>query len=106
VLAAVATPSFWLLGALFVAGGLTLAFEDTLEATITAHLVPASLRGTGYGALAATNGVGDLLSSSIVGVLWSVAGPEAAFGVAAALCLGGTLLLSGQRRYAGTTASS
>jgi MFS family permease len=94
VLAALATPSAGMLVALFAVAGLTLAFEDTLEGTITAHAVPPEIRGTGYGTLAAANGVGDLVSSTLVGVLWSVAGPGVAFGVAAALCLAGTVVLA------------
>ncbi len=94
VLAAFATPSVWLLVGLFVAAGLTLAFEDTLEGTIAARDVPPRVRGTGYGALAAMNGVGDLVSSSLVGILWSVAGPAVAFGAAAASCFAGTLVLA------------
>jgi MFS family permease len=93
VLAALATPSLLLLIVLFGVAGLTLAFEDTLEGTITAQMVAPEVRGTGYGALAATNGVGDLLSSISVGLLWSMAGPEVAFGLAAILCLGGTAIL-------------
>ncbi|HET6611201.1 MAG TPA: MFS transporter [Kofleriaceae bacterium] len=93
-IAAVATPSLAVLAVLFAVAGLTLAFEDTLEKTMTAHAVPKELRGTGYGALAATNGVGDLVSSSLVGVLWSVAGAGVAFATAAALCLAGTLVLA------------
>jgi MFS family permease len=98
LLAAFATPSLWILAALFVVAGLTLAFEDTLEGTITAREVAPDLRGTGYGALAATNGVGDLVSSSFVGVLWSAVGPAVAFGAAAALCLAGTAVLAVPRR--------
>jgi MFS family permease len=94
VLAALATPSIGLLTALFAVAGLTLAFEDTLERTMTAQAVPRELRGTGYGALAATNGVGDMVSSSLVGVLWSAVGAGVAFGTAAVLCLAGTLVLA------------
>ena len=94
VLAALATPSVGMLVALFAVAGLTLAFEDTLEGTITAHQVPLGIRGTGYGTLAAANGVGDLVSSALVGVLWSLAGPGVAFGAAAALCLAGTVVLA------------
>ncbi|HET9599348.1 MAG TPA: MFS transporter [Anaeromyxobacteraceae bacterium] len=93
VLAAVATPAPGMLIALFLAAGLTLAFEDTLEGTIAALDVPQDVRGTGYGVLAAVNGAGDLLSSSLVGVLWSVAGAAAAFWTAATLCLAGTIAL-------------
>ena len=94
ILAAFATPSIPVLAVLFVAGGLTLAFEDTLEGTLTAHGVPTSLRGTGYGVLAATNGVGDLFSSILVGLIWTAAGPAAAFSVAALLCLSGMVVLA------------
>jgi MFS family permease len=102
VLACVTAPSLWMLGLLFGVSSLTLAFEDTLEATITAQAVPSELRGTGYGVLATANGVGDLVSSSLVGVLWSTAGAEVAFGVAAAFCFVGTVLL-GASRSAGET---
>lgn len=94
VLAALATPSMGLLIALFAVAGLTLAFEDTLEGTITAHEVPSEIRGTGYGTLAAANGVGDLVSSSLVGILWSAAGPGVAFGAAAAFCFAGAVVLA------------
>ena len=92
-LAACATPSVALLVFLFAVAGLTLAFEHTLEGTLTAHLVPPGLRGTGYGVLATTNGLGDLLSSALVGVLWTTYGPRIAFGAAAVPCLAGALLL-------------
>lgn len=94
VLAAVATASMPLLVVLFAVAGLTLAFEDTLEGTITAGQVPQALRGTGFGALAATNGVGDLLSSAIVGILWSAVGAAWAFGVAGLLCFAGAMVLA------------
>jgi MFS family permease len=94
ILAATATASWGMLVALFATAGLTLAFEDTLEGTLTALEVPPALRGTGYGVLATTNGIGDLVSSALVGVLWSAVGAETAFGVAAAFCFAGALLLT------------
>jgi MFS family permease len=92
-LAALGVPSFWFLGALFGIAGLTLAFEDTLERTVTAGEAPARVRGTAYGVLAATNGVADLLSSSLVGLIWTAVGPRPAFGAAGALCLAGAHML-------------
>jgi MFS family permease len=94
MLAAVATAELWLLVILFLAAGLTLAFEDTLEGTIAGLTVPPEIRGTGYGVLATVNGIGDLLSSTLVGVVWSVAGAPVAFWGAAALCLVGTVALA------------
>lgn len=93
ILAAFATTSIVYFALLFSVAGLVIAFEDTLEGTITAKAVGPALRGTGYGALAATNGVGDLVSSSAVGILWTAFGARWAFGVAAVFCLAGTLAL-------------
>jgi MFS family permease len=96
--AALTGPSLLALGLLFSAGGITLAFEDTLEGVITSLEVPKSIRGTGFGVLASTNGVGDLISSSLVGALWAAVGPLAAFSAAAVLCLAGTVLLTASGR--------
>ncbi len=65
-----------------------------MEGTFATQLLPAQRRGTGFGALAAVNGVGDLLSSLGVGALWQMLGPAVAFGASALLCISGTLLLA------------
>jgi MFS family permease len=96
--AAFTGPSLWALGGLFALGGATLAFEDTCEGVVTAAEVPDAIRGTGFGVLATTNGVGDLLSSSVVGLVWAWAGPLAAFSLAAALCLAGAVTLAASGR--------
>ena len=98
-LAAVAGPSLPLLALLFAVAGLTLAFVDTLEGTVTARLVGPELRGTAYGVLATVNGVGDLISSSAIGIAWSALGPVPAFSVAGVLCfLGAAVITAGGRR--------
>jgi hypothetical protein len=38
-------------------------------------LRPVELRSTGFGVLASVNGVGDLISSAIVGLLWTAISP-------------------------------
>lgn len=91
--AALVPPSLPLLAGLFVVAGLTIGIEETLEGVLCARLVGSELRGSAYGALAATNGIGDMISSSLVGLLWSAAGAELAFTVAAAACSLGTLAL-------------
>ena len=60
--------------------------------------VPREIRGTGFGVLATVNGVGDLVSSSLVGILWATLGVQVAFCAAAALCAGGLLLLASSGR--------
>jgi MFS family permease len=79
--------------AAFVVAACAIAILDPLEGTFATELLPAERRGTGYGALAAVNGVGDLLSSLGVGALWQAFGPQVAFGASAALCFAGAALL-------------
>lgn len=81
------------LGLIFVLGGLLLATEDTLEGAIAADLLPEEVRGTGYAMLATVNGLGDFLSSFIVGALWAGVSPLAGFGYAALLSLVGALVV-------------
>jgi len=97
-------PSHWLaLGALFVLAGSFVAAEDALERAVAADLLPDHLKATGFGALAAVNAVGDLISSALVGWLWAKVGPAAGFGYAATVtALGAILLFAWQSRLTGT----
>jgi MFS family permease len=74
-----------LLVAVFSLAGLVNGVQDTLEGAATAGLVPDRDRGLGFGLLGAVNGVGDLTSSVVVGLLWT-AHPALGFGYAA-LCM-------------------
>lgn len=91
-----------LLAAAFVVAGLVNGVQDTLEGSTTASLAPAERRGLAFGLLGATNGVGDLLSSLIVGALWT-AHPALGFGYAALLMLIGAVVT---RRAAGPAGSA
>ena len=66
------------------------------EKAYASELLPKAVKGTGMGVLAAVNGVGDMISSAIVGGLWSLlpAQPAVGFIVAAAMQLAGALVLS------------
>jgi MFS family permease len=81
----VAVPSVWVLGLLFALGGTFIAAEDALEGALAADLLPEGVRGTGYGVLATVNGLGDFLSSVVVGALWTAVSPAAGFAYATAL---------------------
>jgi MFS family permease len=82
------------LAGLFALGGVYLAAEETLEAALTADLVPdRALRGTAFGLMATVNGLGDFVSSVAAGLLFDLASPAWAFGSAAALMLLGAGLL-------------
>ncbi len=65
------------------------------ESSLTSSLVGPELQGTAFGVLHGVNGVGDLLSSLIVGGLWSLQSAPAGLGFGAALgLLGAGLLLA------------
>jgi len=80
--------------------GVAVGIIEAMEPTATAELLPEDLRGTGFGVLGAANGIGDFLSSALVGGLWTAFGATAGFG-AAALCNAASvvLLLSVARKW-------
>jgi MFS family permease len=82
----------------FSLAGLVNGVQDTLEGAATADLVPERDRGLGFGVLGAVNGIGDLLSSVVVGALWT-AHPALGFGYAAAcMAVGAAVTASGASR--------
>ena len=80
---------------------LRIEVEETLEDSLCAELVGEAHHGMAFGTLATVNGVGDLLSSVVVGVLWTWAGTTAAFGYCAVLFIAGAWLLLGVRAAEG-----
>ncbi len=85
---------------LFVCSGVYIACEEVVEKARAVELLPQAVKGTGLGALAATNGIGDFVSSAVVGLLWSAFPAQSFIGftVAGALQLVGALLLLAIRR--------
>jgi MFS family permease len=83
-----------LLAIIFILSGMYVAIEETLEDSFCAELVGEEQHGMAFGVLATVNGVGDFLSSIIVGVLWTAAGTSVAFSYSAILfSLGAVLVL-------------
>ena len=80
-------------GVLFALCGLYIAAEDTLEGALAGEMVEEESRALGFGALATVNGVGDLISSVMIGFIWAFVGYSAGFIVAAAIGAAGTVLL-------------
>jgi MFS family permease len=64
--------SFWKFGIVFGVSGLYMGVWETTENSTAASLLPAEIRGVGFGTLATVNGIGDLVSSVLVGFLWVV----------------------------------
>jgi MFS family permease len=83
----------WTLAGIFVVGGVYVAIEETLEDSFCAELVGEEHYGMAFGTLATVNGVGDFLSSIIVGALWTAFGTSVAFGYSAVLFAVGSLLV-------------
>ncbi|PIV80058.1 MAG: MFS transporter [Rhodobacteraceae bacterium CG17_big_fil_post_rev_8_21_14_2_50_63_15] len=90
---ALSLDALWYLGLIFFAAGLYVAIQDALEATVTADMVRQDTLASSYGALGMVNGVAKLVSSSAVGIIWTLASPLMAFGLAAAFMGAGTLAL-------------
>ncbi len=89
----VAFPQVAYLGLLFALGGTFIAVEDALESAVAADLLPPELRGTGYGVLATVNGLGDFVSSIVVGLLWTTVSPATGFAYAVILSLAGAFVV-------------
>jgi MFS family permease len=87
-------PTLVTLVLVFLAGGIYVAIEETLEDSMCAELTDESQHGTAFGVLATVNGVGDFVSSIVVGSLWSAFGTAAAFSYSAVLFFAGAVLIS------------
>jgi MFS family permease len=86
-------PNVWTFAAVFAVGGIYVAMEETLEDSLCAELVGAEHHGMAFGTLATVNGVGDFVSSIVVGILWTRFGTSVAFGYSAALFVIGAVLV-------------
>jgi MFS family permease len=73
-----------LLAGCFCLAGAGIGLAETAESTLVAQLLPDRLRGSGFGLLGGLQSAGDLLSSTIVGLLYVAATPTVGFAYAAA----------------------
>ena len=84
----------WTMAAIFLAGGIYIAIEETLEDSMCAELVEEHQHGMAFGVLATANGIGDFISSIVVGLLWSAFGTTVAFGYSAVLFFLGAIVVA------------
>ena len=82
-----------LLAGIFFVAGLYVAVQEAMESTVTAEMVSRDTLATSYGALGAVNGSAKFISSTAVGVLWTVVSPTFSFVVAAIMMAGGVVAL-------------
>ncbi|MGH7812941.1 MAG: MFS transporter [Candidatus Binataceae bacterium] len=80
----------------FAMSGVYMGGWETVESSAAAESIPAELRGTGFGVLATVNGIGDFLSSTIVGLLWTIH-PHLAMSFVIAAALFGSAIVAANR---------
>jgi len=85
------------LALLFVTVGASTALVETGEASHAAELLDPAVRGRGFGLLGLVDGVGDLISSVVVGTLWTVTAAAWGFAFAAAFSAAGAIALATTR---------
>ena len=90
---AVAPPSLVAFAVLFGVAGIHDAFQQSLEKSAASELLPSAVRGSGFGVLATANGIGDFVSSIVVGALWSSVNVTAGFAYAAFFSVIGAVLV-------------
>jgi MFS family permease len=84
----------WTLALTFLIGGVYVGMERTFEDSFCAELVPEQYHGMAFGTLATVNGIGDFVSSVVVGLLWTAWGTPVAFAYSGILfALGGGSVL-------------
>jgi len=81
------------LAIMFVLGGSGVGLYEAVEDAVAAELLPPAIRGSGFGMLAVVTGLGDLLSSLIVGWLWAGFGLRIGFAYAIVLMIAGTVFM-------------
>lgn len=81
------------LALLFGLAGMHDAVQQSVEKSLAAELLPTKIRGSGFGILAAVNGIGDLISSVAVGALWTTVSANAGFIYAGFFALVGAVLI-------------
>jgi len=86
-----------LLALLFVTVGASTALVETGEGAHASELLDPAIRGRGFGLLGLVDGVGDLVSSLIVGILFTVTSPAWGFAYAAVLSIAGVTFLAAER---------
>ena len=86
-------PSVPILLAAFVLAGFSTGVVDAVEGAYTADFLEPSQRGVGYGVIQTVNGVGDFVSSTLIGVLITLVSAAFGFGVFAASSFAAAVIL-------------
>jgi MFS family permease len=79
---ALPSPSILAMAAAFIVAGIAIGAVETGENAAVAGLAPGHQRGSAFGLLAGIQSMGDFVASAVIGIVWTIAGPSVAFGVA------------------------
>ena len=91
-----------LLALAFVLAGIGIGFVETAQHSAVATLAPEAIRGSAFGLLAATQSMGNLIASTVAGILYASVSPAAAFGFAAGCMVLATAALLGRATISNT----
>jgi MFS family permease len=91
---ALAPPSLGWLMLFFGLAGVFIAWEDTIEGAAVRDYIDESTAGTAFGLLGVVNGIGDLVSSLVVGLLWTAIGASWGFGYAVVVSATGAVYIA------------
>ena len=75
----------------FILSGAAAGAVEVAESALAGDQLPARQRGSGFGLLAAINGVGDFVASIWVSLVWTVSSPSLAFAGASTIAIAGAL---------------
>ena len=97
-------PAIVILAVAFITAGIGIGCAETAEHAAVAGLAPEHLRGSAFGLLATTQAAGNVIASSVAGLLYSLVSPSVAFGyVAACMALALAGLAAAAARSRATT---
>ena len=97
-------PQLPILAVLFALVGIHIGVTQALEKSAASEILPSRIRGSGFGVLATANGIGDLVSSIVVGALWSAVSATAGFLYAAFFVFLGAIVIYAYRPHASSAA--
>jgi len=89
--------STWALIPLFALNGVYTAAIESSQPALASTLIPDDQHGTGFGLMSGVDGLGDFLSSILMGLLWVTIAPGVSFALAGVLALIGALVLGTMR---------
>jgi len=102
---ALPSPSVLVMGAAFTLAGIAIGAVETGENAAVAGLAPGHQRGSAFGLLAGIQSMGDFVASAVIGIVWTIAGPSIAFGVAVVAMLASVVSLVTLRERPGSGAA-